>query len=157
MLKKYLLQNLAINRKRSLLTWHAFPEDKFFWKPDAGAMHLLEMVRHIFEAEYWFHGLIVNRGDVTKITMPEKNEHDTNLDEEIGKGEKYDKLLTGFINDCTEEDFENIIIRRTDKDFVMKLGDFLLRAAYHEATHTGQLLGYLRTLNIPRPHIWDVY
>jgi len=30
----------------------------------------------------------------------------------------------------------------------------LLRIAYHEAVHTGQLLSYLRTLGLERPMIW---
>ncbi|MBM7542797.1 putative damage-inducible protein DinB [Amphibacillus cookii] len=35
------------------------------------------------------------------------------------------------------------------------MGDMLLHVAYHEAVHTGQLLDYLRTADIPRGHIWD--
>ena len=31
----------------------------------------------------------------------------------------------------------------------------LLRVAYHESVHTGQLLDYLRTAGVPRELIWD--
>ena len=34
-------------------------------------------------------------------------------------------------------------------------GDFLLRAAYHEAVHAGQMLDYLRTMGVARPSVWD--
>ncbi|MEZ5028674.1 MAG: hypothetical protein R2765_07795 [Ferruginibacter sp.] len=46
-------------------------------------------------------------------------------------------------------------ITRKEKKQHRKLGDYLLRIAYHEAVHTGQLLDYLRTLNSPRANIWD--
>ena len=38
---------------------------------------------------------------------------------------------------------------------VRTIGDFVLRMAYHELVHTGQLLSYLRRMNVPRPEIWD--
>ncbi|MBJ8050318.1 DinB family protein, partial [Bacillus cereus group sp. N18] len=31
----------------------------------------------------------------------------------------------------------------------------LMRIAYHEGVHTGQMLDYMRTMKIERPNIWD--
>ncbi len=39
--------------------------------------------------------------------------------------------------------------------YIRELGDMLLRVAYHESVHTGQLLDYLRTAKVKRPIIWD--
>jgi hypothetical protein len=146
MLKKYIIQNLIAARQKSTLVWNAIPKTHYLWKPDENAMHLLESIRHVFTAQHWFYNLIISRGNVASFTMPVENIPFS----------KYTNQFMNFIENCSDEDFENININRTDKVFNMKLGDFLLRAAYHEATHTGQLLAYLRTLNIARPNIWDL-
>ncbi|KGX84977.1 hypothetical protein N784_11420 [Pontibacillus litoralis JSM 072002] len=39
--------------------------------------------------------------------------------------------------------------------YIKKLGDMLLRVAYHESVHTGQLLDYMSTMRVARPNIWD--
>lgn len=39
--------------------------------------------------------------------------------------------------------------------YIRDLGDMLLRIAYHESVHTGQLLDYLRTAGVPRINVWD--
>ncbi len=46
-------------------------------------------------------------------------------------------------------------IDRSESGYVRSLGDMLLRIAYHEAVHTGQLLDYLRTADIERVRVWD--
>jgi uncharacterized damage-inducible protein DinB len=55
----------------------------------------------------------------------------------------------------TANDLETIEIVRSEKNQRRKLGDYLLRIAYHESVHTGQLLSYYRTMGIKRPLIWD--
>lgn len=47
------------------------------------------------------------------------------------------------------------MIDRSDVGYRRLLGDMLLRVAYHEAVHAGQLLDYLRTACVERPNIWD--
>jgi uncharacterized damage-inducible protein DinB len=155
MLQHYFLQNLHTTREKSILVWKAFPIEFHQWKPDKDAMHLLEMVRHIYEVQYWFYSLIITKGDVTNIVMPDENNKYTILEDELNNGHQYTDILHNYIKSCTNDDFENIIITRTDKPFTMKLGNFILRCARHEAVHTGQLLSYLRTLQIPRPNIWE--
>jgi hypothetical protein len=46
-------------------------------------------------------------------------------------------------------------VDRSDVGYIRTFGDFILRIGYHEAVHAGQLLGYLRMMNAPRPVIWD--
>ncbi|MED2149537.1 DinB family protein, partial [Bacillus thuringiensis] len=43
----------------------------------------------------------------------------------------------------------------SDVGYTRNLGDMLMRMAYHEAVHTGQLLRDMRALGLKRPHLWD--
>lgn len=156
-MKSIIIDNLLAARQRSMLVWKAFPVEHHFWKPDEEAMHLLEMVRHIFNAQIWFLHLIKEKGNVAAINITNDNSEYTTLENELQKGQELTNTFHQFINTFSETELETIFIKRTDKDFKMSLRNFLLRAAYHEATHTGQLLSYLRTLHIQRPNIWDAY
>jgi len=51
--------------------------------------------------------------------------------------------------------FTTIEINRQDVGQKSKVGNYLLKIAYHEAVHAGQFLSYLRTLGMDRPLIWD--
>jgi uncharacterized damage-inducible protein DinB len=152
------LQNLEQARAKTLHIWNNFPEQYWLWKPDAEAMHFLATVRHTLSAQLWFANLIITKGDVSKITMPNESELPfTNLEYELQLGQKHTATLYNLIKSFSDDDFNNYIIERTDKPFTMNLGNFLLRAAYHEAHHNGQLLHYLRLLHVDRPNIWDIY
>lgn len=59
------------------------------------------------------------------------------------------------IRSYSEEDLKNIKIDRSDSGYIRDLGDMLLRVAYHESVHAGQLLDYLRTAGVDRIGIWD--
>ena len=60
-----------------------------------------------------------------------------------------------MIEELSATDLSDIVIHREEVNQEKKLGDYLNRMVYHEAVHVGQLLGYLRTLKIKRPQIWD--
>ncbi|GIN66553.1 hypothetical protein J41TS2_19740 [Bacillus sonorensis] len=60
-----------------------------------------------------------------------------------------------YIKTLSVSDLENVQIDRSDVGYVRTLGDMLMRIAYHESVHTGQLLDYMRTMRIDRPNIWD--
>jgi uncharacterized damage-inducible protein DinB len=152
------LQNLQQARAKSLLIWNNFPSQHWLWQPDAAAMHFLATVRHTLSAQLWFTNLILSKGDVSSITMPnEENLPYTDVAFELALGEKHTTAFYQAINSFSEADYANYIITRTDKPFTMSLDNFLLRAAYHEAHHNGQLMHYLRLLNVERPKIWDLY
>ena len=55
----------------------------------------------------------------------------------------------------SEADLHTISIDRSDVGYVRKAGDFILRIAYHEAVHAGQMLQYLRMAGVERPSVWD--
>lgn len=59
------------------------------------------------------------------------------------------------IKSYSEEDLTNIKIDRSESGYIRSLGDMLLRVAYHESVHTGQLLDYLRMAEVPRVRVWD--
>ena len=55
----------------------------------------------------------------------------------------------------SDDDLNTISIDRSDVGYIRKAGDFILRIAYHEAVHAGQMLQYLRMAGVPRPSVWD--
>jgi uncharacterized damage-inducible protein DinB len=77
------------------------------------------------------------------------------VEKELEFAKPFRKEFLNTIRLFNEEDLLNIEINRSDVGYVRKLGDMLLRIAYHESVHTGQLLDYLRTAGVPRPKIWD--
>jgi uncharacterized damage-inducible protein DinB len=64
---------------------------------------------------------------------------------------KFIETITNF----TGQDLELIEINRSEKGQKRKLGDYLNRIAYHESVHAGQMLSYLRQLQLERPLVWD--
>jgi uncharacterized damage-inducible protein DinB len=141
-------------RRRSIKLWSGIPADKYDWKPDENAMSMIETVRHILEGEHWFHQIVNNRGTV-EFTSPWKELPYTSIEAEIDFAKPYREKFITDILDFTATDLQYIEIYRPEKNQRRKLGDYLLRTAYHESVHTGQLLDYMRTAGIERPLIWD--
>lgn len=67
----------------------------------------------------------------------------------------YREQFLAYIKSISNYELENGKNDRSDVGYVRTLEDMLLRIAYHESVHTGQLLGYMRTMGIERPQIWD--
>lgn len=150
-----LLLNLIEIRRRSEIVWAALPSKNYNWKPDSEAMTCLESVRHVLESQHLFHVIINNRGNLGNYISPWKNRLYTNVNDEITFAEKYKIDFYETIDLFTETDFENIEIDRTEVNQRRKLGDYVLRIAFHESVHLGQLLDYYRTIGVDRPKIWD--
>ncbi|MEX3625926.1 DinB family protein, partial [Viridibacillus arvi] len=74
---------------------------------------------------------------------------------ELKFAEPFRNQFLETIKSFSEEDLSNIKIDRSDSGYIRSLGDMLLRVAYHESVHTGQLLDYLRTASVPRVRVWD--
>jgi uncharacterized damage-inducible protein DinB len=149
-----IILNFEEIRRRSIKLWSGIPVEKYSWKPDGAAMSMIETVRHILEGEHWFHNIIINRGTVD-FASPWKDLPYTDIDAEIVFAKPYRQKFISDIMNFTATDFTNIEINRPEKNQRRKLGDYLLRTAYHESVHTGQLLDYMRTAGIERPLIWD--
>jgi uncharacterized damage-inducible protein DinB len=150
-----LLTNFEEIRRRSIKLWQGIPVENYFWKPDAEAMHCLEMVRHVLEGEYWFLAIVNGRGDSSGFVSPWDNRPYTTLQDELDFAKPYRAIFIETIKSFSVEDLSTIEINRVEKNQRRILGDYLQRITYHEAVHTGQMLSYLRTLRVAIPSVWD--
>lgn len=135
--------------------------NKLDWRPDLDALSCSEMIRHVLEAEYFYLQVIKNRGSVSNPDNPFDSKKFTTVAEELEFAGLYREKFIRFLKSFTKGDLTSIQIDRTDlsdlgySGYIRPLGDMLLRYAYHESVHTGQLLDYMRTMGVDRPDIWD--
>ncbi|HJP87360.1 MAG TPA: DinB family protein [Gemmatimonadaceae bacterium] len=150
-----ILQNAREVRRRSEIAWRGIPPDSLEWKPDAAAMSTIEIVRHVLEGEYLYMLMAKERRSVPESRSPFARRPFTSVDDEIAFAApfrvEFEQMVSGF----SDAELEATVIDRSDVGYQRRLGDFLLRAIYHEAVHCGQLLGYLRSMGAARPKIWD--
>jgi uncharacterized damage-inducible protein DinB len=142
-------------RRRSIKVWTSIPAEKLNWKPDDKAMTCLEMIRHVLESEHYYHLAIKNRGSLSTFDSPFENLPYTSVEAELEFADLYRKQFIDTVKSFSEEDLDTIKIDRSESGYIRSLGDMLLRVAYHESVHTGQLLDYLRSAGIPRVRVWD--
>ncbi len=150
-----IILNFEEVRRRSIKLWLGIPERYYCWRPDVQAMSCLEMVRHVLEGEHLFHQIINNRGDLGDYSSPWLKRPLGDLEEELSFCLPYRASFIDMIRNCTDEELAQIEINRSEKGQRRMLGDYLNRVAFHEAVHAGQMLSYLRTLQLERPLIWD--
>jgi uncharacterized damage-inducible protein DinB len=153
--KELLILNFEEVRRRSIKVWKGISEENLFWKPDPAAMSCIEMIRHVLESENIFHHLVLHRGVLGDYESPLTGNPYTTVDDELRNAQPYREKFLKMVNSFTQKELEEVYITRLEKKQHRKLGDYLLRIAYHESIHTGQLLDYLRTLHAPRAAIWD--
>ncbi|MES2108895.1 MAG: DinB family protein [Bacteroidota bacterium] len=142
-------------RRRSIILWNGIPEQFYNWRPDHDAMSIIELVRHVLESEYIYQKIIIGRGDKGDLSTPWENLPYTTIADELTFAAPYRENYFKMIKSFSEKDLEEIEIVRPALGQRRKLGDYLLRIAYHEAIHAGNVMSYLRTLGIERPNIWD--
>ncbi|UOR12804.1 DinB family protein [Halobacillus amylolyticus] len=147
--------NLTEVRRRSIKVWSSIPSDVLQWRPDEEAMTSLEMIRHVLESEHYYHMAIKNKGSLSNFESPFDNVPLQSVQKELEFAEPYREAFLETISTYKAEDLSNIKIDRSNVGYIRSLGDMLLRIAYHESIHTGQLLDYLRTAGVPRADIWD--
>ncbi|MCZ8535303.1 DinB family protein [Psychrobacillus psychrodurans] len=150
-----ILLNLNEVRRRSTKVWTSIPQEKLHWKPDKEAMTCIEMVRHVLESEHYYHLAIKNQGSLTVFDSPFEKQPFSTVNEELKVAEPLRNEFIETIKSYSEEDLTNIKIDRSESGYIRSLGDMLLRVAYHESVHTGQLLDYLRMAEVPRVRVWD--
>ena len=150
-----ILLNIKEIRRRSIKVWQAIPEAKLNWNPDSGAMTCLEMVRHVLESEYYYHLAIKNLGSLKEFNSPFEKRPLNSVKDELEFAKSYHQQFLDMISTFSEEDLTTIQIDRSDVGYVRSLGDMLMRIGYHESVHTGQLLQYLKIMEVDRPRIWD--
>ena len=93
--------------------------------------------------------------EVTSYESPYETRTFTTLKEELNFSETYRNEFMNTVKSYTPEDLTRIQIDRKDVGYIRSLGDMLMRIAYHEAVHSGQLLDYLRLAGLKRPKVWD--
>ena len=145
-------------RRRSLNLWSSIPSEVLFHRVDSSSMTILEQVRHVLEAEYLYLEILKTRKSLPYSDdepNPFNTRDFTTIQDEVDFAKTYRKNFLDFIMGLNEEDLENIKIDRSDVGYTRNLGDMLMRMAYHEAVHTGQLLRDMRALGLKRPHLWD--
>jgi uncharacterized damage-inducible protein DinB len=150
-----ILQNAREARRRSEIAWRGIPANSLQWKPDPEAMSAIEMVRHVLEGEYLYMLMARERRSVSEGRSPFAGRPFVSVDDELAFAAPYRLEFEKMVSSIPDDDLESIVIDRSDVGYKRQLGDFLLRAIYHEAVHCGQLLGYLRTMRVARPKIWD--
>lgn len=150
-----ILLNLNEVRRRSTKVWTSIPQEKLHWKPDKEAMTCIEMVRHVLESEHYYHLAIQNQGSLTVFDSPFEKQPFSTVNAELKVAEPFRNEFIETIKTYSEEDLTNIKIDRSESGYIRSLGDMLLRVAYHESVHTGQLLDYLRMAEVPRVRVWD--
>jgi len=142
-------------RRRSLKVWKSIPKEVYSWRPDINALSCLEMIRHVLEAEHYYHLAIRNQGSVPNFESPFANRPLISPEDEIEFAQPFRDDFIETILHFSEDDLSNIKIDRSNVGYIKELGDMLLRIAYHESIHTGQLLDYLRSAGVERADIWD--
>ena len=153
--KELLLLNFEEVRRRSIKVWKAIAEDDLYWRPDPDAMSCFEMIRHVLESENIYHHIIINRGVLGDYICPLAGNPYTTLEDELKNAQPYREKFLKMVHALSLRELEEVYITRKEVKQHRRLGDYLLRIAYHESVHTGQLLDYLRTLKAPRAVIWD--
>ena len=147
--------NLEEVRRRSVKVWRGIPAERLQWKPDAEAMTCIEMVRHVLEGEWLYMQMLRSGGSLESEESPFNPRPYTDVAAELAFAGPYRKEFLKLVASYTAEELNTRKVDRSDRGYVRTFGDFILRMAYHESVHAGQLLGYLRAMNAPRPNIWD--
>ena len=150
-----LLLNLEEIRRRSLMVWRGIPPERAHWKPDEKAMTCIEIIRHVLEGEFLYTEMLKARRSVPEDATPFAGRPFTTIDDEIAFSLPFRTTLVRLVQSIGPEELTTLKVDRSDKGYVRPVGDFILRMAYHEAVHAGQLLAYLRAMGVPRPNIWD--
>jgi len=146
--------NLSETRRRSIRIWRAIPLSLCDWRPDPDAMSCFEMMGHVLEADYLYGHILRDRRSYSGDS-PFADRHFGDLDAALGFANPYRESLLETVLQLSDDDLNTIAIDRSDIGYIRKAGDFILRIAYHESVHAGQMLQYLRMAGVPRPSIWD--
>jgi uncharacterized damage-inducible protein DinB len=153
--KELLILNFEEVRRRSIKVWKEISEDDLYWRPDPEAMSCFEMIRHVLETENIYHHIILHQGVLGDYESPLTQNPYSTVEDELKYAQPFREKFLKMVNSFSLKELEEVYITRKEKKQHRKLGDYLLRMAYHEAVHTGQLLDYLRTLKATRANVWD--
>ena len=118
-------------------------------------MTCIEMVRHVLEGEWFYTQMLRSGRSLESDESPFNPRAYVDVATEMAFTQPYRTEFLNLVGSYKADELISRKINREDKGYVRTVGDFILRIAYHESVHAGQLLGYLRLMNVPRPNIWD--
>ncbi|OPA76245.1 hypothetical protein BVG16_18760 [Paenibacillus selenitireducens] len=154
--KELILLDLKETRRRFLKAVDGIPDEYLPWKPDAGALSIGHMIRHVLLHDYsWFMILTEQRLPTEEEKNPLWEVPYTSVQDEITHSSIYHEQFISYVESLDIADFASKLIQWPHRPIERYLGDALERKSYHDAVHTGQLLQYLRMLQLDRPDIWD--
>jgi uncharacterized damage-inducible protein DinB len=148
-----LILNLEEVRRRSIKIWRGIPADKLGWKPDGKAMSFIETVRHVLKGEWGYMQMLRHGASLDTEGSPFKPHQLTDIETELARAATFRVEFMQLVGSYSDTELTGKLLDRSDIGYVRTYGDFILRIAYHESVHAGQLLGYLRGLNVPRPNV----
>jgi hypothetical protein len=153
--KELLILNFQEIRRRSIRLWNGLPPECLHWRPSPDAMSLIETVRHVLESESIYHHIVLNRGQLGHFVSPLANNPLGSVDEELRYAQPYREKFLQMVNSFTAEELDTVYISRPAQQLHCRLGDYLLRIAYHESVQYGQLLGFLLAMETSEPYLMD--
>lgn len=153
--KELLILNFQEVRRRSIRLWKDIPEDCLHWRPTPENMSYIEMVRHVLESENIYHHIILNHGKMGNFKSPLSDNPFGSVEEELRNAQPYRERFLQMINSFTEAELDEVYIVRKELGINCKLGDYLLRIAYHESVQHGQMLGFLLAVQAPEQCVFD--
>lgn len=154
--RELMLLDLQETRRRFLIVARSIPAEYLSWKPDAEALSIGAMIRHVlFHDYFWLVILTEGRILTAEERAPFWDAPFTTVEAEIERAQPYHEAFAAYVRSLEPAEYGTRVVQWPHKPLARSLGDALERKSYHDAVHTGQLLQYLRTLQLPRPDIWD--
>ncbi|WP_217592570.1 DinB family protein [Cohnella sp. GbtcB17] len=154
--KSLIMLDLKETRRRFIKAASAIPDRHIHWQPDATALSVGQMIRHVLEHDYYWHMILTEQRLPTEEEMaPMQDRPYTSIQDEIVRSEANHARFLSHVESLDVSTFGTVLIRWPHRPIERCLGDALERKSYHDAVHTGQLLQYMRLLQISRPDIWD--
>lgn len=151
-----MLLDLQETRRRFLIVARSIPLEYLSWKPDAEALSIGAMIRHVLLHDLgWLLILTEGRLATEEEQAPLWGAPFTDVQAEIDRAQPYHEAFLAYVQSLDPAEYGERIVQWPHRPIARSLGDALERKSYHDAVHTGQLLQYLRTLQLPRPVIWD--
>jgi len=154
--KELILLDLKETRRRFLKAAYGVPDAYLTWRPDVDALSIGHMIRHVLLHDYsWYMILTEHRLPSEEERAPLWELPFTSVQDEVDRSHTYHEQFMAYVGSLGLEDFQSKLIQWPHRPIARYLGDTLERKSYHDAVHTGQLLQYMRMLQLDRPDIWD--
>src|SRR5919199_4280353 len=107
--------NLEEVRRRRVKLWRGIPAERSQWKPDAGAMTCIEMVRHVLEGEWLYMQMLRSGGRLESDESPFNPRPYTDVAAELTFAAPYRQEFLALVGSYTVADLSTQKVDRADK------------------------------------------